>query len=96
MDQHADVPASDPLAAPARVLTRRLAQSLRDLATDLVDRDLPEQTVGELLAAVESLHATAVGPRRVRYYEAGDLEVARGRSSTSARCPGDRTRWPSP
>ena len=67
----------DPTPTPARAMTRRLAASLRTLAADIVDLDLSEETAGELLAAVESLHGRASGPHRVRYYETGDLEVAR-------------------
>jgi acyl-coenzyme A thioesterase PaaI-like protein len=68
---------SDPAIAPARVMTRRLAQSLRVLAADIVDHDLSEETAAELLAGVEALQRRAVGAHRVRYYETSDLRVAR-------------------
>ncbi len=58
-------------------MTRRLAESLRVLAADIVDHDLSEETAAELLAGVEALHGRAVGAHRVRYYETSDLRVAR-------------------
>ena len=68
---------ADATVTPAQAMTRRLAESLRTLAAAIVDRDLSEQTAGELLGAVDSWHGRATGPHRVRYYETGDLEVAR-------------------
>jgi acyl-coenzyme A thioesterase PaaI-like protein len=63
--------------AGTRATTRALANSVRRLVADIVDRDLSLHTAADLLAGVDALTARALGPHRPRYYESPSLDSAR-------------------
>ncbi|HXX90297.1 MAG TPA: hypothetical protein VEI83_08755 [Acidimicrobiales bacterium] len=83
MDEHRALDALDdadavgPEQRARRDGTRALAASLRALAADIVDVDVPPGRAEELRAGVEGLRARVSGGHRLRYYECDRLEGAR-------------------